>query len=403
MPAIAVCLNKLVVRGGEMMERADVVVVGAGLAGLNAAGELAGSGLKVLVVDRQPEVGATIRTSGIFVREVVKTHDIPPSVLGEPLSDVWLYAPSLRVLKLRSREPEFWVADMRAVLRWLSARCRARGVEFALSTTFTGLDAGPHGVSVALTRGGRSYRVAARFVVGADGARSRVARALGLRRRPGPLLHGLEWIYRVRGSLPAHALHCFLSARLAPGYIAWAIPHPGELRIGTAGFLGRNGFRPGEALERLRDLLARMGVRFEAVVERRGGLIPTRGVGGDLFNRYGLVIGDAAGTVSPFTAGGIGPTFHFPPLAAGAIRAYLDTGRTDGLRRYDGTLRAWSRGRHLWARRLYDHVIADALLEAAHAVLGTPLARWVASRIYFGRHALPAALELAARTDAAAR
>lgn len=385
------------------MERADVVVVGAGLAGLNTARDLARQGLKVLVVDRQPAVGATIRTSGIVVREVVQAHDIPSSLLGEPLSDVWLYAPSLRVLKLRSREPEFWVADMRAVLDWLSVQCRSRGVEFALSTTLTGLDAGPQGVSVTLVRDGRSYRVAARFVVGADGVRSPVARALGLRGRPDRLLHGLEWIYRVRESLPPHALHCFLSARMAPGYIAWAIPHPGELRIGTAGFLNVNVFRPSAARERLRELLERMGVRFGAVIERRGGLIPTRGVSGELVSRFGLVIGDAAGTVSPFTAGGIGPTFHFPPLAASAIAAYLTTGETNGLRRYAEALRAWSRGRHLWARRLYDHMVADPLLEGAHTVLSTPLARWVASRIYFGRHALPAALESTTRIDAPAR
>lgn len=380
-----------------------MIVVGAGLAGLNTARELARLGLKARVIDRQPAVGATIRTTGIFVREVVRAHDMPRCLLGEPLSDVWLYAPSMRALQLRSREPEFWVADVRRVLNWLAKRCLAQGVEFALATTVAGVETNPGGVVVETLSGGRRDRVFARYIVGADGARSTVGRLLRLQGRPGRLLHGLEWVHRVGAGLPEHALHCFLSARLAPGYIAWAVPRPGELRIGTAGYVDVHGFRPSRALERLRLMLNHMGVELREVIERRGGLIPTGGVTGSLVSRHGLVIGDAAGTVSPFTAGGIGPTFHFPPLAARAIAAYLTSGDERQLHAYAGALRSWSRGRHLWARRVYDHLIADPALEAAHAVLSTPPARWIASRIYFGKHALPAILDSMRAPDVSPR
>ena len=42
--------------------RADVVILGAGPAGLGAAWALAGSGARVVVLEREPEVGGLCRT-----------------------------------------------------------------------------------------------------------------------------------------------------------------------------------------------------------------------------------------------------------------------------------------------------------------------------------------------------
>ncbi|WP_281057263.1 FAD-dependent oxidoreductase, partial [Mesorhizobium sp. M7A.F.Ca.CA.004.12.1.1] len=41
--------------GGKMADDADVIIVGAGLAGLVAAAELAEAGKKIIIVDQEPE------------------------------------------------------------------------------------------------------------------------------------------------------------------------------------------------------------------------------------------------------------------------------------------------------------------------------------------------------------
>src|SRR3954452_24729055 len=52
----------MVARSGKRTDDADVVVIGAGVAGLEAARRLAGGGLRVIVLEARPRVGGSIDT-----------------------------------------------------------------------------------------------------------------------------------------------------------------------------------------------------------------------------------------------------------------------------------------------------------------------------------------------------
>ena len=52
------------------------------------------------------------------------------------------------------------------------------------------------------------------------------------------------------------------------------------------------------------------------LVETRGGRIPVGGVLRKIANEHGLLIGDAAGAVSPLTAGGLDPAMRLSKFAA---------------------------------------------------------------------------------------
>ena len=73
-------------------------------------------------------------------------------------------------------------------------------------------------------------------------------------------------------------------------------------------------------------------------VERRGGRIPVGGVLRHIATTEGLVIGDAAGAVSPLTAGGLDPCMRLSTLAARIIAEYLETGKTEVIKDYSGEL-----------------------------------------------------------------
>src|SRR6188768_1710088 len=142
------------------METVDVLVVGAGLAGLHTARRLARQGFDVLVVDRRSTLDAGIRTTGIFVRRTLEDFDLPPEHLGPAIRRVLLYPPSRRApVELVSARDEFQVADMAGIYAHALAAARRAGARVRL---------------------GVSYPVAgvtARFTIGADGARSTVARS----------------------------------------------------------------------------------------------------------------------------------------------------------------------------------------------------------------------------------
>jgi flavin-dependent dehydrogenase len=91
----------------------DVLVVGAGLAGLHTATLLARRGHDVLLVDRRPTLTGAIRTTGIFVRKTLDDFVLPPGCLGPPIRRVLLYPPGLRrPVVLDSERDEFRVGDM---------------------------------------------------------------------------------------------------------------------------------------------------------------------------------------------------------------------------------------------------------------------------------------------------
>ena len=63
----------------------DVLVVGAGLAGLQCARGLAEKGVRVLLVDRKPAVDHAVHTTGIFVRRTLESFALPEACLGPPV------------------------------------------------------------------------------------------------------------------------------------------------------------------------------------------------------------------------------------------------------------------------------------------------------------------------------
>src|SRR5262245_32044508 len=102
------------------MERCDVLVVGAGLAGLACARGLAASGIRTVLVDQKRGLGERIHTTGIFVRRTLEDFALPDACLGPPVRDVVLYSPSRRrLLPLSSRQDEFRVGDMGALYQRL--------------------------------------------------------------------------------------------------------------------------------------------------------------------------------------------------------------------------------------------------------------------------------------------
>ncbi|MER6827361.1 NAD(P)/FAD-dependent oxidoreductase [Streptosporangium sp. NPDC000563] len=363
------------------MQTVDVLVVGAGLAGLSTARLLARRDLNVMVVDRRGSLSAGIRTTGIFVRRTLDDFDIPDHLLGPGIRDVLLYPPSRRApIRFTSDRDEYRVADMAAVYEHARGAAESAGARVLLGVRYVHASRG-------FVRLEGAEPVRARFVVGADGARSRVARDLGLdvNRR---LLVGAEIVHPIASGTTTPTFHCVLDPRVAPGYLGWAIDDGRHAHVGVAGY--PDAMRAG--IRHLLDAFVADAPGHLAPVgpiERRGGPIPVGGVLRRLACPAGLLVGDAAGAVSPLTAGGLDPCLRMSELAAAVTAGYLRTGDQRVLSRYDGgALRNRFRGR-LSLRRVFAGIRSPAAAEAAVTVLRGRAGRALAARILFGDGSFP--------------
>jgi 2-polyprenyl-6-methoxyphenol hydroxylase-like FAD-dependent oxidoreductase len=182
-------------------ETYDVLVVGAGPAGLTTAAGLARAGVRVLVVERhagtsifpkaagvRPRTMEILRTWGLEQRVQSAGQDVRlelgiSSVLAAPVVAVEsLGAPAAQYVSAMSPTP-FAFVPQDHLEPVLLGHLTDRGGEVRFDTELVGFEIDQDGVRARLRpRSGRApdHGVRARYLVGADGPRSGVRRALGI-------------------------------------------------------------------------------------------------------------------------------------------------------------------------------------------------------------------------------
>jgi len=350
----------------------DLIVVGASFAGLIAARTAAHRGLRVAVVDAKKEPGARVRTTGILVKEAAEEIDIP-ATLTRKINGVRLYAPNHQFTDLYAPGYYFLATDTPALMRWLAREAQRAGVDLLFGARFEGADY--EGDLLRLHNIGLS----ARYLLGADGAKSRVAQHFGLGRNR-EFLIGLETEYAPFDAITPDLLHCFVDSAVAPGYLGWIIPGVDMTQIGLAVSPTLTGRDRKPDYNRF---LSRIHPLFPGILDikernRRSGPIPCGGLVHPLSTRNVLLTGDAAGLVSPLTAGGIRLAFRYGRQAGFAIADYLQDGGAD-----PGLLMAKAYPRFAaktWVRRAWSIAPHNRLL---NATLFTQPMLSVARQIYF--------------------
>lgn len=375
-----------------MDTRYDLIIVGASFAGVACALEAAAAGLSVCVLERKHDPGERLHTTGILVPQAL-AHPLLanlPDACKRAVPEVCLYAPNLRALRLRAQGHAFHTTDTPTLMRWWVCKLAAAGVELRLGVSFREAQRDAEGWHLP----GIGH---CRDLVGADGARSRVAERCGLGRNQA-FLHGVEFEFDGARLAHADALHCFVSRQWARGYIGWVAQTPTGVQAGLAQRAHAGATRLPDIRGFLRHVAPVLGALPARADSVRAGLIPCGGALPLLSRDRVHLLGDAAGVVSPVTAGGIHSALRHGSglgrwLASSERQPHADAAHARALAHAAVSQFA---GKRLLRWGL-DHLQSDAVFNLG---LRSPLMRRWAEQLYFhrrGDRSQPAALRQSAQ------
>ncbi len=289
----------------------DVAIVGGGPAGASAAWALARKGVRVVVIEKAT-VPRYKTCGGGVVRRAAR---LLPLDLRDS-ADLMCHRVELNFLdsdlhfEVNRTEPVVTMTMRSQLDARLLAEAAKVGAEILSPCTAKAVVDRPDGLEMTTTRG----VVVGGFIIGCDGAGSRVARMAGWNERLS-MMPACEWEVYVDDDVLERFQRAprFDFGVVAAGY-AWVFPKQDHLSIGVAS-IHPGSFRGQRILE---DYMARVGVGNVQRIERHGYVIPARPRKHVARGRF-LLAGDAAGLIDPVTGEGITFAIRSGQLAAEAL------------------------------------------------------------------------------------
>jgi geranylgeranyl reductase len=292
----------------------DVVVVGGGPAGATAAWDLARQGLQVVLVDRD---GRPKPCGGAVPPRLMEEFEIPDSLLVARINAARMVAPSARQVDMPISGGYVGMVDRLQFDRWLRQRAVSAGARLVTDEVERTGRCDATGRLRVETKGGPCFR--SRFLVGADGARSAIARQWipgGGRVRYVAAYH--EIVASPEAGFAPDRCEVHYQGEVSPDFYGWVFPHGETTSVGVGS--ARRGFSLRGATTTLR---ARTGLANARTLRREGAPIPMKPLRRWDNGRDVVLAGDAAGVVAPASGEGIYYAMTGGRLAAAAVSAAL--------------------------------------------------------------------------------
>ncbi len=232
---------------------ADVVIIGAGPNGLMLACELALGGVRAVVLDGQPGPSDEPKANGL-IGQVIRQldmrglyHDFGGGVgAPEPMYEWRFSGIPVNFFGVEDNPMYGLLLPQPRLVRLLEKRALDLGVDVRWGHRLVGLTGTTDGVTAAITSPEHHYDVDATYLVGADGGRSLVRKAVGID-FPGSTSDTVTRIAHVRlpdelatadggFMIPGFGPLPFGHTRLEDGGLVVARFEPGRLLVGTIEF-----------------------------------------------------------------------------------------------------------------------------------------------------------------------
>jgi len=317
------------------MKEYDVVVVGAGPAGIMTAKTCAENDLSVLMLEKDNAIGEPKRCAeGISMKGIEKAGiKFNKRYVAAEIKGAILYAPGGKSVEYSDPKSLGYVLERKVFEKHLAKDAIKAGADCMVRTTATDLimeNSRIAGVKANFL--GDEIEIRSKIVVGADGVETKMGRLAGLRTTI-PLkdqISGYQYEMANVKNLDMDLLHLWFGNEIAPKGYMWVFPKGDDLaNVGIGIIATENAKR--SAREYLEKFIADRPQYFgdASPVEVNAGGVPVSGFMNDPFVKDNfMLVGDSAHMVNPIHGGGMSTNMYAGKICGRVAAEAIKSGDT---------------------------------------------------------------------------
>ena len=301
-----------------MTEEYDVIIIGAGPAGLVAAEKCAIDGLKTLCLEKKQEIGVPKRCAeglGLgWIKRLGMTPDKKWAV--QDISGAALYSPSGKKLEIRFHDVSGYVIERRVFEKELAKKASQAGATIRTKSNVTELKRENGKVNVTALEMEKTAHYSAPIIIACDGVESTIARKLGLNTvlKLNDVDSGFQYEMAGIEFENPDLIHLYFGIEVAPRGYLWIFPKGKDVANVGIGIGGTHEKSAKYYLDKF--ISAHPGLKKGSIIEVNAGAIPVGGFLKEMTADNLIVCGDAAHQVNPIHGGGMGTAMEAAILAS---------------------------------------------------------------------------------------